>query len=50
MLPGLPFEWVGQCFQEKRTGSASVIAFVFGIIMVFLILAAQYESGPCRWR
>jgi HAE1 family hydrophobic/amphiphilic exporter-1/multidrug efflux pump len=45
MLPeGYRTEWVGQAFQEKRTGSASVIAFVFGIIMVFLILAAQYEK------
>ncbi|MDD3352044.1 multidrug efflux RND transporter permease subunit [Zoogloea sp.] len=41
---GYRIEWVGQAFQEKRTGSASVIAFVFGIIMVFLILAAQYEK------
>mgnify|MGYP001012007243 CR=1 FL=1 len=41
---GFRTEWVGQSFQEKRTGSASVIAFVFGIIMVFLILAAQYEK------
>jgi hydrophobe/amphiphile efflux-1 (HAE1) family protein len=45
MLPeGYRTEWVGQAFQEKRTGSASIIAFVFGIIMVFLILAAQYEK------
>ncbi|MCE1185014.1 MAG: multidrug efflux RND transporter permease subunit [Rhodocyclales bacterium] len=46
VLPeGFRIEWVGQAFQEKRTGNASIIAFVFGIIMVFLILAAQYE----RW-
>ncbi len=36
--------WTGQVFQEKRTGSTSAIAFGFGIIMVFLILAAQYEK------
>ena len=36
--------------QEKRTGSTSTAAFVFGIVMVFLILAAQYENGRCRWR
>ncbi|WP_374266217.1 efflux RND transporter permease subunit [Zoogloea sp.] len=41
---GFRTEWVGQAFQEKRTGSASVIAFGFGIVMVFLILAAQYEK------
>jgi HAE1 family hydrophobic/amphiphilic exporter-1/multidrug efflux pump len=45
VLPeGFRSEWVGQAFQEKRTGSASVVAFVFGIIMVFLILAAQFEK------
>ncbi|MFO1371515.1 MAG: multidrug efflux RND transporter permease subunit [Candidatus Competibacteraceae bacterium] len=41
---GYELAWTGQVFQEKRTGSTSVIAFVFGIIMVFLILAAQYEK------
>lgn len=42
---GFEIAWTGQAFQEKQTGSASVAAFVFAIIMVFLILAAQYE----RW-
>ncbi|HMW51249.1 MAG TPA: multidrug efflux RND transporter permease subunit [Zoogloea sp.] len=41
---GFQVEWVGQAFQEKRTGSASIVAFTFGIIMVFLILAAQFEK------
>ena len=43
--PGYSLEWTGQAFQEKRTGITSVLAMGFGIIMVFLILAAQYE----RW-
>lgn len=42
---GYAVEWTGQAFQEKRTGSASVFAFGFAIVMVFLILAALYE----RW-
>lgn len=42
---GYDISWTGQAFQEKRTGNASRLAFGFGIIMVFLILAAQYE----RW-
>lgn len=46
ILPaGYALEWTGQAYQEKRTGLTSVIAMAFGIIMVFLILAAQYE----RW-
>ncbi|MGZ8202540.1 MAG: efflux RND transporter permease subunit [Burkholderiales bacterium] len=44
--PGYAIAWTGQAFQEKRTGSASVFAFGFAIVMVYLILAALYE----RWR
>lgn len=36
--------WSGQAYQEIRTGTTSAVAFVFGLIMVFLILAAQYEK------
>ncbi len=36
--------WTGQAYQEKRTGSAAIFAFTFAIIMVFLILAAQFET------
>jgi len=42
---GMDYAWAGQAYQEKQVGAASALAFVFGIIMVFLILAAQYE----RW-
>lgn len=34
-----------QAFHEKRIGSSSAAAFAFGLIIVFLILAAQFE----RW-
>ena len=43
---GYAIAWTGQAYQEKRTGSASIFAFGFAIIMVYLILAALYE----RWR
>lgn len=36
--------WTGQAYQEKRTGSSAIFAFSFAIIMVFLILAAQFET------
>ncbi len=42
---GYEIAWTGQAYQQIRTGSTSGVAFLFGIIMVFLILAAQYE----RW-
>lgn len=45
VLPdGYAFSWAGQAFEEKKAGGTSAIAFGFGLIMVFLILAAQYEK------
>ena len=41
---GYQIAWTGQAYQEKRTGSAALFAFGFAIIMVFLILAAQFET------
>ena len=41
---GYQLAWTGQAFQEKRAGSAAIFAFGFAIIMVFLILAAQFET------
>ncbi|WP_299262002.1 efflux RND transporter permease subunit [uncultured Kushneria sp.] len=36
--------WTGEAYQQQNAGNAATIAIVFGIVMVFLILAAQYES------
>jgi multidrug efflux pump len=41
---GYKIAWTGQAYQEKRTGNAAMIAFGFAIVMVFLILAAQFET------
>ena len=44
-LPGdFSFAWSGQALQEKESGSTSSSAFVFGLILVFLLLAAQFEK------
>ena len=42
--PGYTFAWSGLAYEEKKSGGTSMIAFVFGLIIVFLVLAAQYES------
>jgi multidrug efflux pump len=34
----------GEAFEEKKSGGASSQVFIFGMVMVFLILAAQYEK------
>ncbi|MDH4293915.1 MAG: efflux RND transporter permease subunit, partial [Betaproteobacteria bacterium] len=45
VLPGsFSFSWAGQALQEKGSGSTSSSAFIFGLIVVFLILAAQFEK------
>jgi len=38
------FDWGGTSYQEKRSGGASTFALGLAVIMVFLILAAQYEK------
>jgi HAE1 family hydrophobic/amphiphilic exporter-1 len=38
------FEWTGMSFQEKQVGSEAILIFALAIILVFLVLAAQYES------
>jgi multidrug efflux pump len=41
---GYQIAWTGTAFQEKRMGSAAIFAFSLAIVMVFLILAAQFET------
>jgi HAE1 family hydrophobic/amphiphilic exporter-1 len=38
------YEWTGMSFQEKRVGSQALYVFALGVLMVYLVLAAQYES------
>ena len=46
MLPAdFSYDWGGASFQEKRASGTSVLALGLAVVMVFLILAAQYE----RW-
>jgi multidrug efflux pump len=41
---GYGYAWSGLAFEEKQSGGTSMIAFAFGLIIVFLVLAAMYES------
>lgn len=38
------YEWSGMSLQEKRVGGQSVYIFGMAVLMVYLVLAAQYES------
>ncbi len=41
---GYQIAWTGAAFQEKKMGAAAVFAFSLAVVMVFLILAAQFET------
>jgi hydrophobe/amphiphile efflux-1 (HAE1) family protein len=45
ILPAsLGYEWTGTALEEKSAGGQSVVIFGLGLLMAFLVLAAQYES------
>jgi multidrug efflux pump len=45
VLPqGYAYAWSGIAYQENQSGGTSAAAFAFGLIIVFLLLAAQFES------
>ncbi|HMS82160.1 MAG TPA: multidrug efflux RND transporter permease subunit [Nitrospira sp.] len=41
---GYAIDWSNISFQERRVGGQSSQVFVIGLLMVFLVLAAQFES------
>ena len=45
MLPnGMSFEWTGLTYQQVTQGKAALIVFPLCVLLVFLVLAALYES------
>ncbi|RKI47547.1 multidrug efflux RND transporter permease subunit [Corallococcus sp. AB004] len=42
--PGFTFEWTGLSQEQKSAGNTVLVIFALGIVFVFLVLAAQYES------
>ena len=43
-FPGLGYDWTGISREEVKAGSLAVVIFALGILAVFLVLSAQYES------
>jgi HAE1 family hydrophobic/amphiphilic exporter-1/multidrug efflux pump len=41
---GYAIDWSNISFQERRVGGQSNQVFIIGLLMVFLVLAAQFES------
>ncbi len=45
VLPaGFSYEWTTLAFQQIRAGNTAIFAFALGVVFVFLVLAAQFES------
>jgi HAE1 family hydrophobic/amphiphilic exporter-1 len=43
------YEWTGMAYQEKRVGGEAVWIFAMAVLLVYLVLAAQYESWFIPW-
>jgi HAE1 family hydrophobic/amphiphilic exporter-1 len=43
---GFGFDWTGLSFQERQAGSQAAPLYAFSILVIFLCLAALYESWP----
>ncbi|OJA07056.1 efflux RND transporter permease subunit [Halomonas sp. QHL1] len=42
--PGMAFEWTDLSYQQSTQGNAALVVFPLSILLVFLVLAALYES------
>ena len=42
--PSMATEWTEMAYLELLAGNTAMIIFAFAVVMVFLVLAAQYES------
>jgi outer membrane protein TolC len=42
--PGFSFAWAGQSLEEIKAGSQATLIFGLSVLIVYLVLAAQYES------
>jgi multidrug efflux pump subunit AcrB len=41
---GYSYDWSGQSYQEIKAGNQAPMVMLFGLVVVFLVLAAQYEA------
>ncbi len=42
--PDMDIAWTGMSYQEKLVGNQALFVFALSVLLVFLVLAAQYES------
>jgi HAE1 family hydrophobic/amphiphilic exporter-1 len=44
LAEGISYDWTATAYQEKQVGNQAYYIYALAIILVFLVLAAQYES------
>lgn len=44
LAPGLGYEWTGTSLEQIQSAGQAPLIFALGLVFVFLVLAAQYES------
>jgi HAE1 family hydrophobic/amphiphilic exporter-1 len=44
--PGIGFDWTGLSYQERQAGTQTAPLYAFSVLVIFLCLAALYESWP----
>jgi HAE1 family hydrophobic/amphiphilic exporter-1 len=42
--PTMGYDWTGIAYQEKRVGGEAILVFGLAVLLVYLVLAALYES------
>jgi HAE1 family hydrophobic/amphiphilic exporter-1 len=43
---GIGYEWTGLSYQERMGGSQAPLLYAFSVVVIFLCVAALYESWP----
>jgi multidrug efflux pump subunit AcrB len=44
LLPSMRYEWTELALLQLQTGNTAMLVFLLAVVLVFLVLAAQYES------
>lgn len=48
-LPGsMQYEWTELAYQQLLAGNTMVLIFPLCVLLVYVVLAAQYRAGRCR--
>ena len=46
IVPGIGYDWTGLSYQERMASSQAPVLYAFSFFVIFLCLAALYESWP----